>query len=192
MIPIKYTKYEIPNEWFHIHTCFEERTAQQILKYFPQPLDMPVTGKRDGANDFRMFVSKERNPQLAELFAEFDTPEVRDMFKDITGVDCSTGHLRIELCQDASGFYLEPHIDIPEKLITLQIYLDAGKPSWGTTIFNKKSVFFTVPFMHNQGWMSHCNSPLIHGVQQDIVSDVRKSVIINYVVGDWRDTAQLY
>ena len=32
------------------------------------------------------------------------------------------GKLRIELCADASGFWLEEHVDISEKLMTLQIY----------------------------------------------------------------------
>ena len=40
--------------------------------------------------------------------------------------------------------------------------------------------------------MSTCNSRLIHGVEQNLVDGIRKSVIINYVVGNWRDKEQLY
>ena len=192
MLNLSYTSYKTPQEWFHIHKCFTDESANRILDYFPDPVDMPITGKRDGANDFRLFVSKQKTPELAEFFAEFDTAETRKMFTDMTGVDCVTGHLRIELCQDGAGFYLDTHVDIPEKLITLQIYLDEGDRAWGTTLFTEDDVYRTVPFEHNSGWMSHKNTPLLHGVRENVVDGIRKSVIINYVVGNWRDKEQLY
>ena len=83
-------------------------------------------------------------------------------------------------------------LDIPEKLITMQIYLQGGKPAWGTSIYRKVGIFQTVPFVHNTGWLSLNKSPLIHGVRENVVDGIRKSVIINYVVGEWRDKEQLY
>ena len=193
MINISYTSNANPELWFHIHQCFTDKVASKILDYFPEPNEKPNTGKRDGASKFRQFVSKSETPELAKLFADFDTSSIRHHFTDITGVDCTQGHLRIELCQDGPGFFLDTHVDIPEKLITLQIYLGEGKEDWGTTLFYESGrVHRTVPFIHNSGWLGHKDGPLLHGVLKEKVDGIRKSVIINYVVGNWRDTEQLY
>jgi hypothetical protein len=54
-------------------------------------------------------------------------------------------------------------------------------------------LFYTNEFRHNTGWMSFGGSPLIHGVEKNAqVDGARRSIIINYVVGDWKDTHQLY
>jgi len=192
MLNLTHTKWDKPEEWWHIHSCFDDKILSRVIQHFPEPKEAPITGKRDGANDFRKFASRMHTPVLAKLFEEFDSAETRKQFTDLTGVDCGNGHLRVELCQDSAGFYLEPHIDIPEKLITMQIYLQGGKPAWGTSIHRKVGIFQTVPFVHNTGWLSHNKSPLIHGVRENVVDGIRKSVIINYVVGEWRDKEQLY
>lgn len=192
-VNISYTTNSSPDTWFHIHKCFTPSIADKLLTFFPDHEEKPITGKREGANKFRQFVSKQRTPELAKIFADFETQALRHHFSDITGVDCTQGHLRIELCQDGPGFYLDTHVDIPEKLITLQIYLGTGKEDWGTTLYYPQgAVHRTVPFLHNSGWMGHKDAPLLHGVIKEKVDGLRKSVIINYVVGNWRDTEQLY
>ena len=112
---------------------------------------------------------------------------------DITGVDMKYGNLRIELCQDGPEFWLEQHVDIPEKLMTLQIYLDKGNENWGTVLYSQPDqVFMELPFKSNTGWLGVLGEPVIHGVPKKKVDGVRKSVIINYVTSDWKDTDQLY
>lgn len=188
-----FEKCDEPVKWYKVTKGFSDEHANALLEYFPEPIKSEYTGKRDGANDFRVFVTRKTSPELAELFSYYNTNQSRDYFSNITGVDCSEGHLRIELCQDSPGFWLEPHCDIPEKLITLQIYLDTGKQDWGTSIYNKsQDIYCTIPFVHNTGWLTNANSKCIHGVQKNKVDGIRKSVIINYVFGAWRDKDQLY
>lgn len=191
---LEYTFDESPADWFHITKCFPDEFARTLLKLYPEPKSLDsYSGKRDGANEFRTFVT-EKTPVAHKIFAPWNTEYAKQMFTEISGVDCSRGHLRIELCQDVDGFWLERHIDIPEKLITLQIYLGDGDINWGTSIYfpRKGNIYRTVPFRHNEGWMTIAGSPLVHGVEQNMVDGLRKSVIINYVVGDWKDTDQLY
>jgi len=188
-VRLNYTNNTNPERWFGINDCFTD--ADEILKYFPTEAHFSDTGKRDGANKFRTFARADT--PLGNIFKDFTNRDFRLHLSDITGVDCTAGKLRVELCQDGPGFYLERHIDIPEKVITLQIYLGEGKEEWGTSFYSETGALYsTVPFVHNTGWMSTCNSRLIHGVEQNLVDGIRKSVIINYVVGNWRDKEQLY
>jgi hypothetical protein len=190
--PIKIFRiYKSPMHWVHVVSCWSDDTADKLLAYFPEPVSVAHDGRRASANEFRTFATREKTPELAELFSNFDTTEAREFFTDLTSVDCSQGKLRVELCQDGPGFWLENHIDIPEKLITLQIYLDSGNRDWGTHLFWNDGELI-VPFEHNSGWMTCCKSKTVHGIPEKVVDGIRKSVIINYVAGDWNDTDQLY
>lgn len=192
----RFTKYSEPGDWYHITHMFADDTCDRISDLWPQLSTENTQGRRAAANSQRFFV-KNDGSELSEIFSKFEHTGVRQYFSDLTGVSCYEGKLRVELCQDSPGFYLEPHIDIPEKLITLQFYIGQGERYWGTSIYDKKhglilEKYKTVPYEHNTGWMSYCNAKVVHGVEPHVVDGIRKSVIINYVVGDWRDTDQLY
>ena len=182
--------YKHNKKWTHVNKAFSTSFSKRILDLFPDPFySLNSSGKRDGSNEYRSFITSSHEGY--QLFEVWNTNYAKQKLSDISGVDCTRGKLRIELCQDAPGFWLEKHIDIPEKLITLQIYLGRGKQEWGTTIYDHKDTI-TVPFIHNSGWMTYADSKCIHGVEPGAVDGVRRSIIINYVVGDWRDTDQLY
>lgn len=182
-----------PAPWVEVNLAFEDDFANSLLDHFPQPYSVDYTGARECTNKFRKFVTRKQTPELAEVFRHWDTPQSRDYFSKISNRDCSDGRLRIELCQDNAGFYLDQHIDINEKLITLQVYLGEGDISWGTSIYNPDhTLYHTNKFIHNTGWMSFMESPLWHGVEASSITGLRRSIIINYVVGDWIDIHQLY
>jgi len=190
-VNIKYESNQNPEQWFLITQCFID--PDKLLEYFPNDIHFSENGKRDGIHSlFRTFVKKDT--PLGKLFKDFESRQFRLHLSDITGVDCTVGDLRIELCQEGPGFYLERHVDIPEKILTMQIYLGEGnEENWGTSFYTSQGVLYTtVPFKHNTGWMTTMNNPLIHGVEQNKVDGIRKSVIINYVAGNWRDKEQLY
>lgn len=190
----RYQEYNMPGHWFLIEEAFDQELMDNIKNLFPsEPTITEFDGRRAAANEFRQFITRDKNHETAVLFEFLNTDEAREYFTNLTGVDCSQGKLRIELCQDGPGFYLNNHIDIPEKLITLLVYVGEGERYWGTSIFNDNNEYIrTVPFAHNAGWLTHKNADIIHGVRENVIDGFRKSVIINYVVGDWNDTAQLF
>lgn len=190
---LEYERKEFPAPWIDVNKAFDESFADALLSYFPSEVySIDYDGRRSCTNDFRTFVNRDTNIELVEMFKDWDTSESREFFSEISGQDCSDGTLRIELCQDSSGFYLDKHIDIPEKYITLQVYLGEGDETWGTSIYNNNDLYHTNKFIHNTGWMSFKGSPLIHGIEKGVINGIRRSVIINYVIGDWNDTDQLY
>jgi hypothetical protein len=183
-------KHTQPNIWFHVTKIFTEQEQKIIMDYIPQtPID--INGNRGETSSIRTFVTKNSSDDIRSVFESY--LDKKDFFTEVTGVDCTNGKLRVELVADNLGSHLDKHIDIPEKLITLQIYMGEGEANWGTTIYNDwDTQFYTVPFVQNTGWMTHAGGNIIHGVKPNVVTDKRYSVIINYVQGDWRDTNQLW
>lgn len=179
-----------PGKWFHVKNVFNQEERKIIMNHIPQtPID--INGNRGDASSIRTFITKNSPVDIRSVFEPYLNK--KDLFTDITGVDCTHGKLRVELVADSLGSHLNKHIDIPEKLITLQIYMGGGEANWGTTIYKDwDTQFYTVPFVSNTGWMTHAGGEIIHGVKPGVVTDLRYSVIINYVQGDWRDTNQLW
>tara|TARA_A200000113_G_scaffold210052_1_gene209603 strand:+ start:80 stop:658 length:579 start_codon:yes stop_codon:yes gene_type:complete len=181
-----------PDNWFYIEDVFNTPDLEIIKKYIPED-SLDISGKREHNTSTRSFVNIQSPEELKDVFTKFDEMAMRKFFSDLTRVDCSTGRLRVEIINDNAGAYLEEHIDIKEKLITFQIYVNEGDINWGTTIYSDwDTEYTTVPFVQNTGWLTHKNADIIHGVKEHSVTGKRHSVIINYIDGDWRDTDQLF
>ena len=186
------SKYEQPTEWFHVTDVFSDFELDIIDKFIPQT-SLDINGKRSHNTVKRKFVNVNSPIQLLQVFDKFDEWQMRKVFSEITGVDCYNGKLRIELVNDNAGAHLEKHIDIKEKLITFQVYINEGNLDWGTTIYKDwEHEHATVPFIRNSGWLTHKNVDTIHGIKENSVTGQRHSVLINYIEGDWNDTEQLF
>ena len=125
---------------------------------------------------------------------EVDKDQMRkNWFENLTGISFKDARTRIELCNDyATEIQLDPHCDIKEKLMTLQIYLE-GDPWCGTDLYAdpKDPPVTRVPYYKNCGWLVVDKDETWHGLERRVVRSPRKSLIVNYVVGDWRDEDQL-
>jgi len=164
----------------------------------PSPGEYDSLGKRDTRNDLRRFVSPEMQkefPEFAALADIFHEKKVINALETLCDVSFDESYLRIEYCQDSNGFWLEPHMDIKEKRITIQIYLNEGEgaETLGTDIYYPdKSHYGTAPSLINQGMVFVPKEPLsYHGFTKRPIKGVRKSLIINYVNDDWRSRHEL-
>lgn len=104
------------------------------------------------------------------------------------GVIVEKRYLRIEYIVDRHGFYLEPHKDIGEKTLTLQIYLGDAPTHCGTDIYDRDlNHVKTLDFRHNHGYCFIPNDHSWHGLEAKKIPKERCSLIINYVsfVTDW-------
>ena len=186
------SEYDTPAQWFHVTDVFTPLEMAVIEKHIPKQ-GLEISGRRAHNTTARSFVTVNSPDELINVFEKYDGWQLRKVFSEITGVDCHTGRLRIELVNDQAGAHLERHVDIKEKLITFQVYMNDGDPSWGTTIYKDwDNEHATVPFIKNTAWLTHRDVNIIHGVKQNSVTGERHSVIINYIEGEWRDTDQLF
>lgn len=96
-------------------------------------------GQRAGRNGHRLFVTpaqRAAHPALDQLACLFDATATRAGFTHQCHARLQDAALRLELCLDTDGFWLEPHTDIGAKRLTLLVSLSMGAEAmdWGTDI----------------------------------------------------------
>ena len=62
--------------------------------------------------------------------------------------------MRLEVICDREGFWLKPHCDIEEKLMSSIVFINLHNESenLGTDFYDKKLKVKTVPYKHNYGY----------------------------------------
>mgnify|MGYP001215080935 FL=1 len=174
-----------PFRWWWIEDCLNGELLGWLNKQ--EANSIALDGRRAATNDERTWIS--RGP----VARYFDKTETRKQFEEISGVNFDNARTRIELCNDyATEIQLDPHIDIVEKLMTLQIYLK-GDAWCGTDLYAdpQDPPVTRVPFDKNCGWLVVDKDDSWHGLERRQVKSPRKSLIVNYVVGNWQDEEQL-
>lgn len=167
------------------------------------PFDPPegalFGGRREINNKLRVYFTPENQEKYdvcKQIVEGFKDPCLIMAIEKTTGAKLSGTRLRIEYCQDTEGFWLEPHTDIFVKKFTMLVYLsdDAGLAKAGTDIHEGPPDFHYVhsaPYGKNLGVIFIPGKNSWHGVGHHPVKGVRKSIIINYVAPQWRDTWEL-
>jgi hypothetical protein len=166
---------------------------------FAPPGEIMFDGRRETNNSTRVYFSPENQARFGvcrDVAQAFGSEPVKARIEALTGADISHGRLRIEYCQDVDGFWLEPHVDISVKLFTMLVYL-SGEPvlfSAGTDIYDatpEHNRVATAPYEKNKGLIFIPGKDTWHGFTRRPIDGVRKSIIINWVTADWRDTWEL-
>lgn len=166
---------------------------------FEPPQGGVFSGKRETNNHLRIFFTRENQAKFVvfrRLVEGFEDIGVRSAIERTTGTDLTDTRLRIEYCQDTPGFWLEPHTDILVKKFTMLVYLsdDPDLLQAGTDIHEGPPDFNYVgsaPYGRNLGVIFIPGENTWHGVGHNPVKGIRKSLIINYVSSEWRDTWEL-
>lgn len=189
-----------PFDYWLLKDALPEEDVDTILALSAAPPEgIVLNGKRETNNALRFFFSRENQDRFAvcrRVAEGFKDPQVRSAIEASTGTDLSNAHLRIEYCQDPPGFWLEPHTDIFVKKFTMLVYLldDPALKLAGTDIHEGPPDFnyvTTAPYGRNLGVIFIPSKNSWHGVGHHQIQGLRKSIIINYVSSEWRDTFEL-
>ncbi|MGE5261232.1 MAG: 2OG-Fe(II) oxygenase [Actinomycetota bacterium] len=189
-----------PFDYWLLKDAIPEEDVDAIVDLAASPPeDMVLNGKRETNNALRFFFSPENQemfPVCRRVAEGFKDIRVRRAIEQTTGTDLSNAHPRIEYCQDPPGFWLEPHTDILVKKFTMLVYLldDPTLRLVGTDIHQGPPDFeyvTTAPYGRNLGVIFIPSKNSWHGVGHHPIQGLRKSIIINYVSSDWRDTFEL-
>jgi hypothetical protein len=186
------------NHWIY-ERVFPDDIVDELLKLpFQTPKIEHYTGKRESNNQTRVFFNKENCEKfkvIKNIVEVFNNYKIIKCLENISGGrDLTKGKLRIEYTMDTGDFWLEPHLDIKEKLLTFLVYLskDTGSNEWGTTIYNSDKTFHSkTPYKSNLGLMFNAGTNTWHGVPKQNIEGVRKNLIINYVVDEWKSIHEL-
>jgi hypothetical protein len=142
---------------------------------------------------FRCFIDKDNSkvfPNLESLISELRSKETCGYISEIIKKDLSNSYVRVEVIADRQGFWLKPHCDIKEKLISSLIFANPFNESenLGTDLYDEKLVRVkTVPYKDNYGYFFTSGPNTWHGMEKKEIKKERRCLQINYVTfkTDW-------
>ena len=206
-------KYEFPFDHWEYNNALSENAIQEIIR-----ADIPDVSKHNLSYDgtraidggaaefregiasggkaikFRCFVTKENTnnfPHLTEFINELQTKETTNKISELTGKDLSNSYVRVEVICDRQGFWLKPHCDIKEKLMSCLLFVNKHNEDedLGTDFYdsNLKKVK-TLPYKDNYGYFFTSGPNTWHGMEKKKILKERRCIQVNYVTfpTDWK------
>lgn len=189
-----------PYDHWLLDRALPETDLDDIANLPLQPPQSTVfNGTREINNSSRLFFSpanQAKFPVCWTVASAFRDPRIVAKLEAMTGAPISRGQLRVEYCQDVTGFWLEPHLDIAVKLFTMLVYLsdDPALRDAGTDIFDATPEHHrvaTVPYERGKGLIFIPGKDTWHGFVKRPIAGIRKSIIVNYVAPEWKSVAEL-
>ena len=143
---------------------------------------------------FRCFVTKENTikfPALTNLIKELQSKETCSKISRLIKKDLSNSYVRVEVICDRQGFWLKPHCDIKEKLVSCLLFINEVNESenLGTDLYNEKlEKVKTVPYKNNYGYFFTSGPNTWHGMEKKEIVKERRCLQVNYVSfpTDWK------
>ena len=209
----KSQKHDYPFDHWEYNDALKEETIREIIS-----ADIPDVSKHNLSYDgtraidggaaefregiasggkavkFRCFVTKENSsqfPNLVEFINELQTKETYQTISKMINKDLSESYVRVEVICDRQGFWLKPHCDIKEKLMSGLIFINNENESedLGTDFYNEKlEKVKTVPYKHNYGYLFSSGPNTWHGMEKKKIVKERRCIQVNYVTfkTDWK------
>ncbi len=148
----------------------------------------------DKAIKFRCYITKEKSkkfPAVTKLINELQSKETCSKISRLINRDLSNSYVRVEVICDRKGFWLKPHCDIKEKLMSGLIFVNNTNESeeLGTDFYNEKlEKVKTVPYKNNYGYMFTSGPNTWHGMEKKKIVKERRCIQVNYVTfeTDWK------
>ena len=143
---------------------------------------------------FRCFITKENNakfPSLTKLINELQSKKTYSQISNLINKDLSNSYVRVEVICDRQGFWLKPHCDIKEKLVSCLLFVNESNESesLGTDLYNEKlEKVKTVPYKNNYGYFFSSGPNTWHGMEKKEIVKERRCLQVNYVSfpTDWK------
>ena len=206
-------KYEFPfNHWEYNNALSEEAikeiegadipdVSKHNLNYDgTRAIDGGAAEFREGiasggkAIKFRCFVTKENASQFSNLVKfinELQSKETCETISKMINKDLSGSYVRLEVICDREGFWLKPHCDIKEKLMSCLLFVNKTNESedLGTDFYNNNlEKVKTMPYKDNYGYFFTSGPGTWHGMEKKEIQKERRCLQVNYVTfkTDWK------
>ena len=144
---------------------------------------------------FRCFIEKDNSkdfPNLVDLINELISKDTYGYIGELIKKKLSNSYVRVEVICDRQGFWLKPHCDIKEKLMSCLLFANPFNESedLGTDFYDEKlNKVKTVPYKDNYGYLFTSGPNTWHGMEKKEIKRERRCLQINYVDGfktDWK------
>ena len=187
------------NHWV-FSNCLEEGALDEISYSNIPSGDRMYDGTRaadhtgqgvDGK--LRLFITKnncQNFPYLTKLIQSLQSKEMANKISKIIDKDLSNSYVRLEVIGDKKGFWLKPHKDISEKLMTMMVWANPYNEAsnLGTDLYDKNfKLVKTIKYIHNDGYFFSSGDDTWHGLELKEIQKERRCIQINYVTfnTDW-------
>ena len=123
-------------------------------------------------------------PNLTKVINELQKKEVYKKIGTLINKDLSKSYVRLEIIGDKKGFWLKPHKDIAEKLMTMMVWANPydESDSLGTDLYdNDFKLVKTIKYKHNNGYFFSSGEDTWHGLELKEIKKERRCIQINYV-----------
>ena len=155
---------------------------------------------REGISDggqalkFRCFITKNNFndfPGLTNLIKELQNKQTYEKISNLIGKDLSNAYVRLEVICDRKGFWLKPHCDIKEKLISCLLFVNKYNENeeLGTDFYDSNlKLVKTMPYRDNYGYFFSSGPNTWHGMEKKDIVKERRCLQVNYVnfKTDWK------
>ena len=185
---------DLPFKHWEFKNCTDDLTLKEISNCSIPDGERAYDGTRaadhtglgkDGK--LRLFITKDNAthfPYLTKLINKMQSYEFFIKMSSVLKKDLSNSYVRLEIIGDKKGFWLKPHKDIPEKLMTMMIWANPYKESknLGTDLYNDEfEIVKTVKYVHNAGYFFSSGQDTWHGLELKEIKKERRCIQINYV-----------
>ena len=143
---------------------------------------------------FRCFITKEnanKFPNLTNFIQELQNKKTYEKISNLIGKDLSNSYVRVEVICDRKGFWLKPHCDIKEKLISCLLFVNKfnENENLGTDFYNSElKKVKTLPYRDNYGQFFSSGPNTWHRMEKKEIVKERRCLQVNYVTfkTDWK------
>ncbi len=189
---ITYSNY--PFDHWQFNQCLDKNALDEISYSKIPSGDRAYDGTR--AADYtgqgidgklRLFVTKNNSknfPYLTKLIKSLQSKEMVNKISELINKDLSESYVRLEIIGDKKGFWLKPHKDIAEKLMTMMIWANPydEASNLGTDLYDKDfKLVKTIEYVHNSGYLFSSGDDTWHGLELKEIKIERRCIQVNYV-----------
>ena len=186
--------YDFPFNHWQFNNCLDENCLNEISystipkgeRAYDGTRAADYTGQgKDGK--LRLFITKENYknfPHLTKLINSLQSKHLANKISKLINKDLSKSYVRLEIIGDKKGFWLKPHKDIPEKLMTMMIWANPFNESsdLGTDLYDKNfKLVKTLEYTHNCGYFFSSGEDTWHGLELKEIKKERRCIQVNYV-----------
>jgi len=206
-------KYENPFSHWELNKPLTEQQINEIINAdIANPVEQNLSydgtraidggeGKfREGISDggkalkFRCFITKNNFndfPGLTNLIKELQNKQTYEKISNLIKKDLSNAYVRLEVICDRKGFWLKPHCDIKEKLMSCLLFVNKYNENeeLGTDFYDSNlKLVKTMPYRDNYGYFFSSGPNTWHGMEKKNIVKERRCLQVNYVdfKTDWK------
>ena len=206
-------EYEDPFKYWELNEPLSNEAIQEIIKAnIPnvaehnlnydgtRAIDGGAAEFREGiasggkAIKFRCFITKDnakKFPEMLKLIRELQSKQTYEKISSLINKDLKNSYVRVEIICDREGFWLKPHCDIKEKIVSCLLFVNEVNESedLGTDFYNEKlEKVKTVPYKNNYGYFFSSGPNTWHGMEKKEIVKERRCLQVNYVSfpTDWK------